>query len=436
MEVENPQLKAAGATEPPPPPPSHNSAQPPAREVKRNRAADRQRKKLGPPCGHARTTRAWGEQPDRIIAAPVAWGAHGQADLRGVEPRSVGRHPLSELPPLTPVVIATRQPEVVGPDCQRVTRGELPAGLEGGRSCGPRLAAPVVYRKHEQQLSYARVRQLCQDLVGVALSEGGASVWGQRAGVAAQPVATAKGAQVAQRASIGSDETSARVAGRTWWQWVLRSVVGVYCLIRARRGAQVIGEVLGEPAAACWVRDCLSAHLPAPAQRRQVWLAHQVRDLQRLLDQQPRLQWARALPALCREAIHLGKRRTELRPQGYARRVTEVERRLEGLRQRRVRGAPTQRLRKRYQRHREHLFVFRHCPGVPPDNNACERALRPAVSHRKVTNGFRSEWGAHAYAALATVIETAKLPNRSVFDTLVSLMGPPVLPFVTSQIRE
>jgi len=116
--------------------------------------------------------------------------------------------------------------------------------------------------------------------------------------------------------------------------------------------------------------------------------------------------------------------------------VTELERRLDTLLHRRVRGAPAQRLRKRYQRHREHLFVFLHCPGVPPDNNACERALRPAVSHRKVTNGFRSEWGAHAYAALATVIETAKLHNRSVFDTLVNLMGPPVLPVVTPQIRE
>ena len=74
--------------------------------------------------------------------------------------------------------------------------------------------------------------------------------------------------------------------------------------------------------------------------------------------------------------------------------------------------APARRLRKRYRRHREHLFVFLHCPGVPPDNNACERALRPSVIHRKVTNGFRSEWGAHAYAALATVIETAKLHDR------------------------
>ena len=116
-------------------------------------------------------------------------------------------------------------------------------------------------------------------------------------------------------------------------------------------------------------------------------------------------------------------------PQGYARRVTELERRLDSLLQRRVRGAPARRLWKRYRLHREQLFVFLHCPGVPPDNNACERALRPSVIHRKVTNGFRSEWGAHAYAALATIIETAKLQRHSVFDALLDLMGPPVLPY-------
>jgi transposase len=298
------------------------------------------------------------------------------------------------------------------------------------------LAATVVYLKHEQHLSYERVTQLCEDLFGVGVSEGGASALMQRAGAAAQPVATAIGAQVTQSAIIGSDETSARVAGRTWWQWVFRSVVGVYFLIRASRGAKVVEEVMGEHQAECWVSDCLSAQLKAPAQRRQVCLAHQLRDLQRVLDHHPRLPWAVALQALFREAIHLWNRRTELRPQGYARRVTELERRLAGLLQWRVRGGLAQRLQKRYRRHRAHLFVFLHCPGVPPDNNACERVLRPSVIHRKVTNGFRSEWGAHAYAALATVIETAKLHKRSVFTTLVNLMGPPVLPFAASQIRE
>jgi len=436
LEAENQQLKAELAKDPPPPPTSHNSSQPSSRDVKRNLAAHRKRKKHGPPFGHARQTRAWVAQPDRIIEAKVESCGHCQADLRDVEPRTVLRHQLTEVPPLLPVVIETRQAEVVCPDCQRVIRGELPAGLDGGRSFGPRLAAMVVYLKHEQHLSYERVTQLCQDLFGVAMSEGGASALVQRAGAAAQPVAAAIGTEVAQSAVISSDETSARVAGRTWWQWVFRSVVGVYFLIRASRGAKVIEDVMGKQHAECWVSDCLSAQLKAPARCRQVCLAHQLRDLQRLLDHQPRLQWALALQALFREAIHLGKRRLELSPQGYARRVTELEHRLEVLLHRRVRGGLARRLQQRYRRHRAHLFVFLHCPGVPPDNNACERALRPSVIHRKVTNGFRSEWGAHAYAALATVIETAKLHKRNVFDTLVSLMGPPVLPFATSQICE
>jgi transposase len=431
LEAENRQLKAELAKAPPPT--SHNSSQPPSRDVKRNLAARRKRKKHGPPFGHARQTRAWVAEPDRIIEAWVERCEHCQADLRGRAPRAILRHQLTEVPPIMPVVIETRQAEVVCPDCQRVTRGELPAGLESGRSFGPRLAATVVYLKHEQHLSYERVTQLCQDLFGVLLSEGGASALVQRAGVAAQPLAKEIGTQVAQSAVIGSDETSARVAGRTWWQWVFRSAVGVYFLIRASRGAKVIEEVMGKQHAECWVSDCLSAQLKAPARRRQVCLAHQLRDLQRLLDHQPRLHWALALQALFREAIHLGKRRTELSPQGYVRRVTEVEHRLDELLQRRVRGVPARRLQKRYRRHQEHLFVFLHCPDVPPDNNACERALRPSVIHRKVTNGFRSEWGAQAYAALATVIATAKLHQHNVFDTLVSLMGPSVLPFLAPQ---
>jgi len=43
---------------------------------------------------------------------------------------------------------------------------------------------------------------------------------------------------------------------------------------------------------------------------------------------------------------------------------------------------------------------------------------------------FRSEWGAQGYAALATVLNTAKRHGQNPFPKLVRLMGLPVLPFL------
>ena len=112
LEAENRQLKAEVAKEQPSPPPSRNSSPPPSRDVKRNLPTARKRKKLGPPFGQARKLRAWVAQPDRIIEAAVEWCQHCQADLHGVEPRAVVRHQLTELPPVTSVVIETRQHEI------------------------------------------------------------------------------------------------------------------------------------------------------------------------------------------------------------------------------------------------------------------------------------------------------------------------------------
>jgi transposase len=149
-----------------------------------------------------------------------------------------------------------------------------------------------------------------------------------------------------------------------------------------------------------------------------------------------RLRWAHELQALFRESIHLAKRRDALSADGFARRVTELERRLDRLLARPVNTPAARALVKRYRKHRAHLLVSRsvHDPAVPHHNNDAERALHPSVtqSDRKVTGGFRSAWGALAYAALAGVIDTAKLRGQSVFATLVALMGQPVLPYLVA----
>jgi transposase len=60
-------------------------------------------------------------------------------------------------------------------------------------------------------------------------------------------------------------------------------------------------------------------------------------------------------------------------------------------------------------RDRADLFRFEIRRDVPYTNKACERALRPSVIFRKVTNGFRAQWGAKFYAAAVSVIATGRL---------------------------
>ena len=134
---------------------------------------------------------------------------------------------------------------------------------------------------------------------------------------------------------------------------------------------------------------------------------------------------------LFREAIHLHHRFDRPEPAvtlgGYLRRVSEIENKLDAQLNRRLASPEERRLQHRYLWHREKLLQLLYYPGVPPTNNRSEQALRTSVIHRKVTNGFRSDWGAQAYADLLSVIATSKSKGQRVFETLVNLMGLPVL---------
>ncbi len=76
------------------------------------------------------------------------------------------------------------------------------------------------------------------------------------------------------------------------------------------------------------------------------------------------------------------------------------------------------RLRKRFAKIRDNLFVFVTDRDVPYTNNASERALRPSVVFRKVTNGFRSAWGADLFAGVRSVIDTGRYHDLTPFQAI------------------
>ena len=76
-----------------------------------------------------------------------------------------------------------------------------------------------------------------------------------------------------------------------------------------------------------------------------------------------------------------------------------------------------------WQNDRGHVLRFLHNPAIEPTNNRAERALRPAVIARKVSQCSKTQRGADAFAAFTTVIRTiAKRANTSIAQGLHSLL--------------
>ena len=52
---------------------------------------------------------------------------------------------------------------------------------------------------------------------------------------------------------------------------------------------------------------------------------------------------------------------------------------------------------------------------------------RPCAAYRKITNGFRQDWGAHLYADIRSVIETARRRSIRAIDAIrLTLKGEPI----------
>jgi transposase len=408
---------------------SRNSSQPPSRDYKPEKKKRKRSKRKGSKPGHEKHERVLVDNPNKVIEAYVDNCSNCRINLLDQVPVKTIRRQITEMPEIKPVVIETRQHEVICPCCGERQRGKLPEGLEAGRYFGPRLEATVVNLHHEHHIGYKRLCRILDEIFGLTLSEGGAVSIVERAGKAAEGEAEAIGEQVRQSKVIGSDETSARVHGKNWWQWVFVGQNCEYHLIKPSRGSNVVKEFMRECEAEVWVCDCWKAQLNAPARKHQICLAHQIRNLQGLIDKRPHLQWAKEMQALFRKAIHLRNRREQMTERGYQKQVALIEKQFERLLKRNFSGLGRNLL-NRYRKHRGSLFIFLHRNDVPADNNACERALRPSVIHRKVLGSFRSDWGAQAYASLATVLNTAKRNGQSAFQKLLQLMGTPVLPFL------
>lgn len=399
-----------------------NSSLPPSKGQKPN-LPDRPKKPRG---GRPGVARALTEHPDRIIEATLAACPHCAHALSPADSSDIHAYDHIDLPPLRPIVTRINRHRGVCPCCQKRIAAAAPEGFDAGSPFGPGLSALIIHLHVTQAISFERLARLMAEVFGVTISEGAIANILARAQaplvVAAQPLAQA----VRTSPVVGSDETSARVGGKTWWQWVLLSSTAIYHVIADTRAAGVVTDFLGGTQPEVWVADRYAGQLGHGAVR-QMCLAHLLRDANYAIEEGCS-GFALEFKWLLLRAISIGRRRPGLKDSTLHQYHADLERRLDRLLSRQPDKPASRRLFKAMRRDRDDLFRFVTRRDVPYTNNACERALRPSVIFRKVTGCFRSKWGAEVYAAAASVIATGRLHGLTALQAVANaLAGKPIL---------
>ena len=408
-----------------PPKTPGNSSVPPSAGQKPNRA-ERRRAQRGARRGHPGTSR-FRAQPDLQVACRPERCQGCQAQLPPDGQRLVARRQVVELPVVHALVLELRQYRADCANCGTRTVGELPPGFRAAATFGPRVEALLAYLHAGQHVSYERLVALCRDLFGLRISEGAIDAALGRVANAGKPEVARIREQVRAGPVINSDETGARVNGRGWYHWVFQTPTASYHVLAPTRARSVIDQFLAGARPEVWGSDAYAAQLGVPADAHQICLSHQIRALTYAeeADGPPGQRWARQSRHVFGRGIRLHRQRGSLTAEQFANRRTRVLKAAERL----IFGPPLGvgegwKLQRRYRKHWDSLFVFLERHDVEPTNNSSEQDLRPAVVHRKVTGGYRSEAGAERGAIYATLLATARKTGQNVFELFCRLTGP------------
>ena len=305
--------------------------------------------------------------------------------------------------------------------CGRRFRAEAPEGMVPGSPFGASIRSLLLYLHHSHHVGFERLSRMMAELFGLKISEGAIANAFRRAEDAMTAACAAIKAKLLAARVIASDETTSRIDGATWWHWVFVSAAAVLHTIAPRRAKAVAEEVLGAYRPAVWVSDRYAGQQDlAPAH--QVCLAHVLRDVQYAIDCGDAV-FAPRLRELLRWAIRIGRRRDALRPTTLRHYHARAERRLDALVAMPAAHPAGRELQTAVKAWRTKFFVFLEDPDVPATNNACEREIRPSVVFRKVTGGFRSDWGAQIHAGYRSVTGTARLHRQTALQSIGQLLA-------------
>ena len=403
---------------------SKNSSKPPSQGFKTNkRTKQKGGERRESSVGRAGGGRQLHPHPHRTVVAQVHQCPDCSAQMPPSAQRLHSRYDKLELPPIEPIVTRVERYQETCRSCGRHAVAPVPSTLAPGSPFGETIERLVPYLRYQHAISYQRLSRLLKELFNLSISEGAiANLLARVNSRLVEPLAQIQ-SRLQQAKLICSDETGARVCGKTQWEWVFQNEELCFHTICATRGASVIYAVLGDHEPDTWVSDLFSAQKNHPGKQWQVCLAHQLRDLQFAIDAGDTV-FARPMKRLLLKAIALHKRHESLADSTRYQYRLAMRRKLRHILALEPEQADGIRLKKRYDAIQDNLFLFLADGSIPPTNNSSEQAIRMSTLFRKVTNGFRSDWGRDVFAAFRSVVNTGARQGFSALESIDIALSP------------
>ena len=399
---------------------SRTSSKPPATDRKERREKSRPG---GAKPGHEGHKRALAQDPDTVVEhRPEHCTGCGAPLSATLAAEVVSLAEQIDLPQVVPHVIQHRRLAVTCPGCGTRVAAPVP-DVARGTPFGPRLHAVATYLKTFQALSYERLQAALSDLFGLTISQGGLMNLLRRAQGRFAEGRDAALARLRRAEVVACDETGVRIEGANSYHWVFRCDEAVVHRAAPTRGAAVVQETMAGHRPAVWISDRYTAQQGHAAQH-QTCLAHLARDVAYGVEaSDDPVPWR--LHLWLGSVFALAERVTDLAASTLSAKRRSLDRQLGAILATPSGCAVTRELQAKIGRARDQLLVFLDHPGrVAVTNNGCERALRPAVVQRKVTNGYRASWAANGEAAVRTVVDTARLTDGTTFGTILNTVRP------------
>jgi hypothetical protein len=261
---------------------------------------------------------------------------------------------------------------------------------------------------------------LTQDALRRAQAEVGAQYQQLRAGVRHAPF-------------VHTDDTGWRVGGQTAFLMGFDTDQATVYQIRPQHRNEEVREIIPTDYTGVMISDRGKSYDAEESQRvqQQKCLGHILRNITDVVERKQgrACEFGLITKLLLQEGMELWRARHRLPEDVFAKQAEELKQELSyHLRDRILKDDDNQRLLNGLgaQDDQGHLMRFLSAPFVEPTNNRAERILRPAVIARKVSHCSKNQKGADAFAAFASVAQTAvKNGAATVTPALRSLFSSP-----------